>query len=534
MGRAAAPATAAVPLRPREALACQCAGVTHAELEAAVAEDEDATVASLGRALGCGLQCGSCLPAIKEALGEVAWFPAAAAATPITRSRDLAGSERLIYRVDLQLDAGPAYPAVRPGQHVVLRARIGGETVERTYTVVAHERAARRLTVAIRRKPGGRMSPWLLDAGDDAGMRRVDVSVPGGRALGSGGRRPDVFFAGGVGVTPAVAMVNALPAGATMHLHYSVTDADDAAFVPQFAASARAQPRFTYTVRATSAEGKVRRSSIRRRVAAYPGAQFYICGPAGYVEFVRRQLQAARVDPARIHVELFAIAGMQSPARSMRARAYTAGALFAALPLFLLMPGLQDLRPHGHPNVGHEKLECVACHAESAGSTRQTLQAKVKHALGLRATGAVLGTQPVTSATCIQCHANPDDRHAPNRFLEPRFQQARAETGAHQCVSCHREHSAARVTAAHPGYCASCHQDLKVKEDRTSPSHDVLVRQKRWDTCLQCHDYHGNHRWNAPLTLQDAATLQSLQRYLKGGASPYGSTIVKARPGKPS
>ena len=40
-----------------------CAGVSFAELDEAVAGDRNASVESLGAALGCGVQCGSCLPA---------------------------------------------------------------------------------------------------------------------------------------------------------------------------------------------------------------------------------------------------------------------------------------------------------------------------------------------------------------------------------------------------------------------------------------------------------------------------------------
>lgn len=523
------PASRPAALRSRQGIACQCAGVTHAELDEAVACDSEATVASLGETLGCGLQCGSCIPALKEALGEVAWFPATAATEPITRGRDFAAAERVIHRVEITLRDRQPYPAALPGQHVVVRARIGGELVERTYTVVTQDPAARKLTLAVRRKPDGQMTPWLLGVAAGQGPRAIEVSVPGGRALGSEGRRPDVFFAAGVGITPAMAMAHALPPGATMHLHYSVTHKEEAAFLPELQACTATRPQFSCSVRETAIEGRLPRRSIRKRVERWPDAMFYVCGPEAYVERVRRTLLACDVEPARIHVELFALAGGKPPARSVRTRAYHAGALLAALPLFLLFPGMEDVRPHGHPNVGHGKLQCVACHVEAPGSTRQTLQAKVKHALGMRQTGAVLGMQPVTSATCIQCHANPDDRHPPNRFLEPRFEKARAETGAQLCVSCHREHSGVRVTAPGTSYCASCHQDLKVKDDKTSPTHDFLVQNKRWSTCLQCHDYHGNHRFNAPLRLTDAATLEVIGKYLKDGPSPYGATIVKAR-----
>jgi hypothetical protein len=335
-------------------------------------------------------------------------------------------------------------------------------------------------------------------------------------------------------VTPAVAMASALGATGTMHLDYSVRDMDDAAFLPRFAARRAERPGFSYSVRQTSVDGHIEPREVRDIAIAHPDARFYICGPGGYVERVRTALRRARVDAARIHVEQFALQPLRTPATSPRARAYSAGVLLSLLPMLLLLPGFQDVRPHGNANTGHEQLECTACHVESAASTRQALQAKARHALGLRETGAVVGMQPVGNATCTDCHDNPGDRHAPHRFLEPRFEQARAETGAQLCVSCHREHSQSRVTAPSPGYCASCHGKLEVPGDRASPTHAQLLASQRWDTCLQCHDYHGNHKWNAPPKLQDAATPDRLNRYLKDGPSPYGPPAIKARQDKTS
>jgi ferredoxin-NADP reductase/bacterioferritin-associated ferredoxin len=511
------------------ALACLCGGVSFEELAEAIAEDQAATVESLGEALGCGVQCGSCLPALREALGQAAWFPASAAARAITRSGDRNGQQRLIYRVDMVLEGAEPYPKVQPGQHVVLRASTEAGVVERTYTVVAQDLQARRLTVAIRRKPEGRLTPWLLQAADGSGPRRIEVSAPGGPGLHSSGAKSVVFFAGGVGVTPAVAMVNALAPMAKMHLDYSVRDVDDAAFVAKFDARRADRSNFSYALRETALKGPITLGDVRAVEAKHRGAKFFICGPDGFVQRVRPGLRKAGVEPARIHVELFALSPARAPARTFRFKAYAAGALLALSPLLLLLPRAEELRPHGHPNVGHAELKCVACHVPSPASTRQALQAKAKLALGLRQTGAVLGMEPVASATCIQCHANPDDQHAASRFLEPRFDQARADTGAQLCVSCHREHQGVRVTAPVSTYCVSCHQDLKVKDDKASPSHDFLLANRRWETCMQCHDYHGNHRWNTPLRLTDAATIERLDAYMRGGPSPYGATVVKAK-----
>lgn len=524
----AADTHAAAP-RASRGIACLCAGVSYADLDDAIARDMAASIESLGATLGCGIQCGSCIPAIKEALGEVAWFAATVCPTPITRANCIAGLDRLIFRLEIVLCEDGHYPRVLPGQHVVLRATTEHGIVERTYTVVAQDLPARTLAIAVRRTPGGKMTPWLLSPLLGGTHRRIEVSVPGGPGLIAEPGRATVFFAGGVGITPAVSMANALAPSSTMHLDYSVTHAKDAAFLPEFEARCRERPLLTIRVRQSLLEGPLSEGDIDELVVSYPEAKFYICGPAGYVDLVHRALRRAGVEPSRIHVELFSLGVPATPARSFRSRAYAAGALLAALPLLLLLPGLEGVRAHGHPNVGHEKLACISCHVDSTASTRQTFQAKVKHALGLRQTGAVMGMQPVTSATCIQCHANPDDRHAPNRFLELRFEEARAEIAPQLCVSCHREHSAARVTAPSAGYCVSCHQEMKVKDDKASPTHQQLVLNKRWNTCLQCHDYHGNHKWNPPLRLQDATTLEVLNKYLVDGASPYGETLVKAK-----
>ncbi|MCC2674830.1 MAG: hypothetical protein K0R58_1777, partial [Ramlibacter sp.] len=263
----------------RPAVACLCANVTHADLADAIASDPEATLESLGATLGCGVQCGSCIPAIREALGQVAWFPARVAIQPITTASELNGAERLIYRVELSLEAGPPYPVVQPGQHVVLRAEDEEGVVERTYTVVSQDVAGRRLTVAIRRKPEGRFTPWLLR--DDTVERRIEVSVPGGPGLGTAGYRSAVFFAAGVGVTPAVAMASALGNSATMHLDYSVTSAEDAAFLPRFDNRCKERSGFSYTLRETSVEGTIRQKEVRALAERFPAAKFFICGPQG-------------------------------------------------------------------------------------------------------------------------------------------------------------------------------------------------------------------------------------------------------------
>lgn len=175
-------------------------------------------------------------------------------------------------------------------------------------------------------------------------------------------------------------------------------------------------------------------------------------------------------------------------------------------------------------NTGHESLACDSCHRPADGTIRQQLQANVKYWLGMRKTEADFGNKDVGNADCLQCHERPFDRHPVFRFNEPRFREARQAIAPQNCVSCHREHSDVRVTAR-SGYCVECHSDLELKNDPIDVSHVDLARQQRWQTCLGCHDFHGNHVMDTPKRLSDAHSLAELDRYFAGGKSPYPNEL---------
>jgi len=59
--------------------------------------------------------------------------------------------------------------------------------------------------------------------------------------------------------------------------------------------------------------------------------------------------------------------------------------------------------------------------------------------------------------------------------------------------------------------------------DNVEPSHAELITNGAWETCLQCHDYHGNHLHDAPKRLSEGIPQETILNYLKGGADPFGS-----------
>ena len=188
---------------------------------------------------------------------------------------------------------------------------------------------------------------------------------------------------------------------------------------------------------------------------------------------------------------------------------------------FLYLPENERLHAPGPMNTGHENLKCAYCHRSAAGSLRQQLQAKARHVLGLRDHGAVLGLRPVGNEACLSCHERPEDSHPVFRFLEPKYTEAREKIRPHLCTSCHLEHTGRRATVAMT-FCRHCHEDLKLRKDPVSISHEQQVKKERWDLCLRCHDYHGNHRMKVEKKILFSHDKTEIGRYLAGGTeSPY-------------
>lgn len=206
--------------------------------------------------------------------------------------------------------------------------------------------------------------------------------------------------------------------------------------------------------------------------------------------------------------------------------AYLTGACLgmAALALNALPVG-EWFHAKGPMNTGHERLACTSCHQNAPGSFRQQIQANLRFALGLRQSPADFGRLPVGNGECLACHERPNDRHPVYRFLEPRFSRVRATLQPHHCTSCHAEHQAKRVTLAETGFCRQCHKDTKLRKDPIDVPHGDLIARKQWDTCLGCHDFHGNHIMRTGDSVDKRTPAEKIRVYFEGGPTPYGTRL---------
>ena len=202
-------------------------------------------------------------------------------------------------------------------------------------------------------------------------------------------------------------------------------------------------------------------------------------------------------------------------------------ALMVALPVIGLGAATLSYQPArflvatGPIQAGHQDISCQACHTDAPGTVRQQLQANFRYLVGLRVHPVDFGYAKLTSAACIACHERPNERHPIYRFQEPRFEKVLTRLDATSCLACHAEHKDERAFVE-PTFCRLCHEDLTLKSDPLDVPHETLIAEQNWQSCLTCHDFHGNHPATVPTRLRDAYPLKSVTDYLANGPSPYG------------
>lgn len=192
----------------------------------------------------------------------------------------------------------------------------------------------------------------------------------------------------------------------------------------------------------------------------------------------------------------------------------------------LRQPFNEGLLSKGPLTPGHKDLQCSSCHQQAEGTLRQQFQAKAKYAIGFRHTDSDLGLMKVDNASCLSCHNRPDDHHPVFRFNEPRFAEVRKTLDVTQCGTCHTEHTGTLASVLQTSTCLNCHQDLKIKNDPLEISHEQLIANPLDITCMQCHDYHGNHKMTVVTSIKDTIATQAILEYLRTGADPYATQKI--------
>lgn len=214
-------------------------------------------------------------------------------------------------------DVGPRLFRFEPGQFLTFAFPIDGGTVHRCYTIATPPTRPDLVGITVKRVPGGPVSGWL----HGGGLRPGDVvraSGPMGEFTSrlDGGRRW-LFLAGGVGVTPLMAMARAaydLGRDTDLILAQAARTPADIVFRDELALMARRRPKFrtAYLVEAAGAEpewaghrGRISEPLLRLLAPDLPEREVLCCGPAPFMAAVRGILAGLGYDMARYREESF-------------------------------------------------------------------------------------------------------------------------------------------------------------------------------------------------------------------------------------
>jgi ferredoxin-NADP reductase len=193
-----------------------------------------------------------------------------------------------------------------PGQFCTFRVHIGGDEHARCYSMSSAPEVDDDLTVTVKRVAGGVVSNWLNDHLSEGDL--VEVTRPSGSFCVRSGERPVIAFCGGSGITPVLSIAKSVLATSdrSMRLLYANRDADSVIFSGPLEALQRGYPeRFAVTYHLDAEHGLPDAASIVTFVGCQRDADFYICGPAPFMDLVEGTLLDSGLRTDDIFIERF-------------------------------------------------------------------------------------------------------------------------------------------------------------------------------------------------------------------------------------
>lgn len=279
------------------AVICRCTGITRGVLNEAVMNGYD-TLEKLAKHTGASRVCGGCAPLLAEIVGRSDMDPADLInIIPVTPN---VKSFRFRPR-------GSVIRNSLPGQHIRIEALIDGRWVQRSYTLTSASGQQDYYEITVKREAHGLFSRWLHDRiTTDCAIR---ISEPLGAFYPAPDiREPVVYLAGGIGMTPALAMIRSLQQFSGVpyiYVDYSAPTSDQFAYTHELIESAQQVENLHVNLRMTEQQGLLSQMEIDRLVQRYPDATFYVCGPKPYERAVYSYLTYRGIDEARINIEHF-------------------------------------------------------------------------------------------------------------------------------------------------------------------------------------------------------------------------------------
>lgn len=196
----------------------------------------------------------------------------------------------------VRLDGAPL-PPFEAGAHIDVHV---GDKHVRQYSLCNAPHETHRYLIGV-----------LRDAGSRGGSLAMHHAVHAGSVLAISAPRNHfplvdasrtLLIAGGIGVTPILAMAEALASkGAAFEMHYCARSPEHAAFRDRIAAS-----HFCSNVHFHYDNGDAaQKLDLSALLSAPLDQHLYVCGPSGFIEYVLASARAQGWSESQLHVEYF-------------------------------------------------------------------------------------------------------------------------------------------------------------------------------------------------------------------------------------
>jgi ferredoxin-NADP reductase/CRP-like cAMP-binding protein len=281
----------------RREILCECMKVSQGKIFDVIGSGEN-RLEEICHITGAGNVCGCCRPKIVELLGLRTWMTAKLVQkivhTPAISS----------FRFSL-LDQSPF--TYRPGQHIIIQSKIDKRLINRAYTLTSISNRDNLIEITVKKEEKGAFSPWLFEGANEHSLIRI--SIPQGKFTFTTDQ-PILFFAAGIGITPAIAFARSIIAEnskQTLHIDYSYRD--QSILKEEWEKMTREHKNLTLHLRNTQRENRISPEEIVKIVNDHPNADIYICGTQNFEDTIRSTLKALKIAEHRIKTEKFVHAG---------------------------------------------------------------------------------------------------------------------------------------------------------------------------------------------------------------------------------
>ncbi|MFD1696221.1 ferredoxin reductase family protein [Roseibium aestuarii] len=193
--------------------------------------------------------------------------------------------------------------SARPGQFAFIGAERAGLREPHPFTIARHGEG-NEIGFAI--KPLGDFTRRLRDELKVGDTLRVEGGY--GRFEAGRGAERQVWIAGGIGITPFLALAQELRSNPQrcVHLFHCVRNTEEAVGDTELAALAQELPNFDFTLHVSKTDGRFTAEGLLARSTVDPGgAELWFCGPAALREAVTGDLKRLGHKPARVRFERF-------------------------------------------------------------------------------------------------------------------------------------------------------------------------------------------------------------------------------------